>query len=66
MINKRPTLKSTLEFMTMTNGSIRMDLEIDKDTFWKLTKIAAEDQQYPEAWLESYLTVLVEELTKPK
>ena len=65
-MNKRPTLKSTLEFMTMTNESIRMDLEIDKDTFWKLTKIAAEDQQYPEAWLESYLTVLVEELTKPK
>jgi len=50
----------------MTNGSIKMDLEIDKDTFWKLTKIAAEDQQYPKAWLENYLPVLVEELTKPK
>lgn len=65
-MNKHPTLKSTLEFMTLTNGSIRIDLEINKDTFWKLTKIAAEDQQYPEEWLESYLTVLVEELTKPK
>jgi hypothetical protein len=65
-MNKRPTLQSTLEFMTMTNGLMRLDLEVDKDTFWKLTKVAAEDQQHVEEWIENYLPDLANELTKSK
>jgi hypothetical protein len=66
MFNQHPTLKSTLEFMTLTNRDMRLYLEIDKDTFWKLTKIAAEDQQSVEVWLENYLPILVDELTETK
>jgi hypothetical protein len=66
MFNQHPTLKSTLEFMTLTNKDMRLYLEIDKDTFWKLTKIAAEDQQSVEVWLENYLPILVDELTETK
>ena len=65
-MNKRLTLQSTLEFMTMTNGLMRLDLEVDKDTFWKLTKVAADDQQHVETWLENYLPTLADELTKSK
>ena len=45
MFNRRPTLQSVLEFMTLPNGKMTLHLEVDKDTFWKLTKIAADDQQ---------------------
>ena len=35
-----------------------LHLEVDKDTFWKLTKISADDQQCVEEWLENYLPEL--------
>jgi hypothetical protein len=60
MFNSRPTIKSTLEFMTMNNGKMSLHLEIDKDIFWKLTAIAAQDQQHVEEWLEYYLSEMIE------
>jgi hypothetical protein len=60
MINQRPSLQSTLEFMELPNGKMSLHLEIDKDTFWKLTKTAAEDEQHIEEWIEIYLTGIVE------
>jgi hypothetical protein len=60
MFNSRPTIKSILEFMTLNNGKMSLHLEVDKDTFWKLTKLAAEDQQHVEEWLENYLPGIAE------
>lgn len=37
-----------------------LHLEIDKDIFWKLTAIAAQDQQHVEEWLEYYLSEMIE------
>lgn len=48
--------------MTLSNGKIGLHLEVDKDTYWKLTKIAAEDQQHAEEWLESYLPQMVDSI----
>jgi hypothetical protein len=58
MLNSRPSLKSTLKYMTLSNNKMSLHLEVDKDTFWRLTKICADDQQCVEEWLESYLTEL--------
>ena len=49
--------------MTLPNGKMSLHLEVDKDTFWKLTKIGAEDQQYVEEWLEAYLPELADQLS---
>lgn len=57
-----PTLKSTLESMTLNNDTISIHLEIDKDAFWKLTKVAADDQQFVEEWLENYLSTAADQL----
>jgi len=57
-----PTLKSTLALMTLNNDKISIHLEIDKDSFWKLTKVAADDQQFVEEWLENYLSTAADEL----
>jgi hypothetical protein len=58
MFNQRPTLKSTLEFMTLANDKMSLHLEVDKDTFWTFTKLAADDQQHVEEWLENYLATI--------
>jgi len=55
MINQQPSLQSTLKFMELSNGKMSLRLEIDKDTFWQLTRIAAKDEQHVEEWLETYL-----------
>ena len=57
-----PTLKSTLALMTLNNDKISIHLEIDKDSFWKLTKVAADDQQFVEEWLENYLSTAADQL----
>lgn len=57
----RPSLSSALEFMTLNNGKISLHLEIDKSTFWKLTKMAAEDEMHIEEWLEAYLPCVTEQ-----
>jgi hypothetical protein len=57
-----PTLKSTLESMTLNNDTISIHLEINKDAFWKLTKVAADDQQFVEEWLENYLSTAADQL----
>jgi len=44
--------------MTLSNNKMSLHLEVDKDTFWKLTKISADDQQCVEEWLENYLPEL--------
>ena len=59
MINQQPSLQSTLKFMELSNGKMSLRLEIDKSTFWKLTKIAAEDEQHIEEWIENYLPGIV-------
>jgi hypothetical protein len=66
MINQKPTLQSTLEFMTLANGKMTLHLEVDKDTFWKLTKIAADDQQHVEEWLEAYLPETADVIERTK
>jgi hypothetical protein len=43
-----------------------LHLEIDKSTFWKLTKLAAEDEQHVEEWLEVYLPELTTQLHEVK
>jgi len=48
--------------MTLSNNKMSLHLEVDKDTFWKLTKISADDQQCVEEWLESYLFELADSL----
>ena len=58
MLNSRPSLQSTLKYMTLSNNKMSLHLEVDKDTFWKLTKIGADDQQCVEEWLENYLPEL--------
>jgi hypothetical protein len=66
VINQQPTLQSTLEFMTLSNNKMSLHLEIDKDTFWKLTKIAADDQQHIEEWLENYLPETADVIERTK
>lgn len=66
MINQQPSLQSTLKFMELPNGKMSLRLEIDKDTFWELTRIAAEDQQHVEEWLESFLPGVVETIENTK
>jgi hypothetical protein len=66
VINQQPTLQSTLEFMTLSNNKMSLHLEIDKDTFWKLTKIAADDQQHVEEWLENYLPETADVIERTK
>jgi hypothetical protein len=63
MFDSRPTVKNTLKFMTLANGKMSLHLEVDKETFWRLTKVAAEDQQHVEEWLEDYLPQIVEQLS---
>ncbi len=41
--------------MELPNGKMSLRLEIDKSTFWQLTRIAAKDEQHVEEWLETYL-----------
>lgn len=41
--------------MTLSNNKMSLHLEVDKDTFWKITKTAADDQLHIEEWLEKYL-----------
>ena len=60
MINQQPSLQSTLKFMELPNGKMSLRLEIDKSIYWKLTKIAAEDEQHIEEWLENYLPGIVD------
>ena len=48
--------------MTLSNDKMPLHLEIDKDTFWKLTTLAATDQQHIEEWLEACLPGLVDSL----
>ena len=62
MFNSRPSLQSTLNYMTLSNDKMPLHLEIDKDTFWKLTTLAATDQQHIEEWLEACLPGLVDSL----
>jgi hypothetical protein len=59
MISQQPSLQSTLKFMELSNEKMSLRLEIDKSTFWKLTKIAAEDEQHVEEWIENYLPGIV-------
>ena len=66
MFNSRPSLQSTLNYMTLANGKMSLHLEVDKDTFWKLTKLAADDQQHVEEWLEAYLPEFATQLHKAK
>jgi len=66
MFNSRQSLQSTLNYMTLSNGKISLHLEVDKDTFWILTKRAAEAQQHVEDWLELYLPELAAQLYKDK
>jgi hypothetical protein len=66
MFNARPSLQSTLNYMTLANNKMSLHLEVDKDTFWKLTKLAADDQQHVEEWLEAYLPELATQLHKAK
>lgn len=56
MFNTEPNLKSTMKFMTLSNGKISIHLELNEDVFWKLTEVAARDQQSTEEWLEHYLS----------
>ena len=58
MLNSRPSLQSTLKYMTLSNNKMSLHLEVDKDTFWKLTKISADDQQCVEECIENYLPKL--------
>jgi len=60
MLNSRPSLQSTLKYMTLSNNKMLLHLEVDKDTFWKLTTLAATDQQHVEEWLETYLSEVVD------
>jgi hypothetical protein len=48
--------------MTLSNGKMSLHLEVDKDTFWKLTKFCANEQQCVEEWLENYLPDLSDSL----
>jgi hypothetical protein len=66
MFNQQPSLQSTLKFMTLPNGKMTLHLEVDKDTFWKLTKIAADDQQHVEEWLEAYLPETADVIERTK
>jgi hypothetical protein len=66
MFNSRPSLQSTLNYMTLSNGKMSLHLEVDKATFWKLTKLAADDQQHVEEWLEAYLPELTTQLHEVK
>ncbi len=66
MFNSGPSLQTTLNYMALSNGKMSLHLEVDKDTFWSLTKIAAEDQQHVEEWLEIYLPYLVDNWTEIK
>ena len=59
MLNSHPSLQSTLNYMTLSNDKMSLHLEVDKDTFWKLTALAATDQQHIEEWLEACLPGLV-------
>ena len=49
--------------MTLSNNKMSLHLEVDKDTFWKLTKLAADDQQHVEEWLETYIPELAIQLS---
>jgi len=62
MFNSRPSLKTTLKYMTLSNNKMSLHLEVDKDTFWKLTKFCADEQQCVEEWLENYLPDLSDSL----
>ncbi len=66
MTDQQPSLQSTLKFMELPNGKMSLRLEIDKDTFWELTRIAAEDKQHVEEWLESFLPSVVETIENTK
>jgi hypothetical protein len=46
--------------MTLSNGKMPLQLEVDKDTFWRLTALAATDQQHVEEWLEVYLSEVID------
>jgi len=52
--------------MELPNGKMSLHLEIDKDTFWKLTKIAAENKQHVEEWLENYLPETADVIERTK
>jgi hypothetical protein len=52
--------------MELPNEKMSLRLEIDKDTFWKLTKIAADDQQHVEEWLEGYLPETADVIERTK
>jgi hypothetical protein len=52
--------------MTLSNGKMSLHLEVDKDTFWILTRRAAEAQQHVEDWIEFYLSELATQLYKDK
>jgi hypothetical protein len=62
MINPRSSLQSTLNYMTLSNDKMSLHLEVDKDTFWKLTTLAAIDQHHVEEWLEACLPEIVDSL----
>jgi hypothetical protein len=66
MFNSQPTLQSTLNYMTLSNGKMSLHLEVDKDTFWKLTTLASIDKQHVEEWLEVYLPEVVDSLLSNK
>ena len=66
MINRQPSLRSTLKFMELSNEKMSLRLEINKDTFWKLTKIAADCQQHVEEWLEGYLPETADVIERTK
>jgi hypothetical protein len=63
MFNTRPSLQSTLDYMELSNGKMSLHLEVDKETFWKLTKLGADEQQHVEDWLEAYLPELADQLS---
>jgi hypothetical protein len=52
--------------MTLSNDKMSLHLEVDKNTFWKLTKLGADDQQHVEEWLEAYLPELANQLSSVK
>ncbi len=44
----------------MSNQKRSLHLQIESFLFWKITKIAAENEMYPEDWIENNLETLVD------
>lgn len=44
----------------MSNQKRSLYIEVEPSLFWKITKIAAEKEMYPEDWIENNLETLLE------